>query len=658
MDFFSSQETARKQTKLLLCYFALAVIGLTVSLYGVVVVAEHFMSGKSRSRGRTSATAVSRSIPWWNPTLFLWSSLGTLGIVSLGSGYKMLQLSGGGRTVARDLGGRLVSRDTQQPDERRLLNVVEEMALAAGMPVPDVYLMDDEDGINAFAAGHTPGDAVIGVTRGTIRTLSRDELQGVMAHEFSHILNGDMRLNLRLIGWVHGILIIALLGQILLRLAMETRGGRDEKGGGRLAFMAVGAAIMGIGYLGVLFANLIKAAISRQREFLADASAVQFTRNPDGIGGALLKIGGLSSHSYIQSAGAEVASHMLFGPGKASTLFDSHPALEERIRRIQPSWDGKYPQGKNASDRLSAAHAEPVSAAQERRGNFAEAMHTAAMGAAAQVAQAAQASQERQSPGSRVSPEDLVRARGIQSSLPQDWRQLLCDPTNAQAMMFALILSEDPDLLAAESHSLQQAVDEELLALTMRLHGEVQDRPSAQLIAVIDLAIPALRRLSLPEYQQFTTTLDALMASDQKIDLFEFMVQKILRRHLDLWFRQVPPPQTRFKEISQLLPEAQSILSTLAGAGGADDEASKLAYAAAQACLPGLPADWVSADLPRFDLALDRFEMAAPRVKQQLLQACGQAVMADRAVVNEEAELLRAIADTIGCPVPPLAVAA
>ncbi len=652
MDFFSSQETARKQTKLLLCYFALAVIGLTVSLYGVVVTAEHFMQGKSKSRGRTSSNVVSTGIPWWNPTLFLWSSISTLAIVGLGSGYKMLQLSGGGRTVARDMGGRLVSRDTQQPDERRLLNVVEEMALAAGMPVPDVYLMDEEDGINAFAAGHTPGDAVIGVTRGTLRSLSRDELQGVMAHEFSHILNGDMRLNLRLIGWVHGILIIALLGQILLRLAMETRGGRNEKeGGGRLAFMAVGAAIMGIGYLGVLFANLIKAAISRQREFLADASAVQFTRNPDGIGGALLKIGSRSSHSYIQSAGAEVASHMLFGPGKASTLFDSHPALDERIRRIQPSWDGKFPQANDRPNRLSSAETEPVSAAQERRGNFTEAMRTAAMAAVAQAA-------EGHSPGSRVSPEDLHRARSIQSALPQDWRDLLCDPTNAQAMMFALILSEDPDLLAAESHSLQQAVDAELLTLTMRLHQEVQTRPSAQLIAVIDLAIPALRRLSLPEYQQFTATLQALMASDQKIDLFEFMVQKILRRHLDLWFRQVSPPQTRFKEISQLLPEAQSILSMLVGAGGADEAAAKGAYAAAQACIPSLPNTWAAADLPRFDLALDQFEMAAPRVKQQLLQACGQAVMADRTVVNEEAELLRAIADTIGCPVPPLAVAA
>ena len=653
MDFFASQDTARKHTKLLICYFVLAIVGLTFSLYGVVVTAEHYLLGRSKSRSSSSrnAAVVKKELPWWDPRLFFWSSMGTLTVVFLGSSYKTMQLSGGGRTVAKDLGGRLVSRDTQQTDERRLLNVVEEMALAAGMPVPDVYLMDDEDAINAFAAGHTPGDAVIGVSRGAMRMLSRDELQGVMAHEFSHILNGDMRMNLRLIGWVHGILVIALLGQIILRLAAHSGSRNEREGGARVAFLIGGAAIMAIGYLGVFFGNLIKAAISRQREFLADASAVQFTRNPDGIAGALKKIGGGAKKSYLDTAGVEIASHMLFGEGRPSTLFDSHPPLEERIRRIDPSWDGKYKPVSTVAEKLAMHEEDHAASHAKTPENFVDQSSRLAAILAATTAPVPGPPL-----GGNVSPENLTRAREIQTSLPQAWRGLLCDPVKAQAMMFALILSEEPGLMAAERSTLQSAVSDDLVELTLQLHQEVQGHSSAELIAVIDLAIPALRRLSLDEYQRFTHTLSALMESDQTIDLFEFMVQKILRRHLDLWFRLVSPPQVRFQDFNQLLPDAQIIISTLSHADGASAEEAQQAYDAARNFIAGLPPEMLPADLTQLDSALDRFEQAAPMLKRQLIHACGLVVLADRQVQNQEAELLRAIADTIGCPVPPLSV--
>ena len=248
-----------------------------------------------------------------DPQLLVISVVGTLVIVGGGSLNKMVQLRGGGQTVAEELGGRLLTAGTADPVERRLLNVVEEMAIASGTPTPPVYLMDREDGINAFAAGFSPTDAVIGVTKGTATQLDRDELQGVIAHEFSHILNGDMRLNIRLMGLLHGILIIGMLGYFLLRLSFYTGGGRRSRSGKEaIPIMAIGAGLAVIGFAGTFFGNLIKAAVSRQREFLADASAVQFTRQPDGLAGALKKIGGFSAGSSIENPNAPEASHMFF----------------------------------------------------------------------------------------------------------------------------------------------------------------------------------------------------------------------------------------------------------------------------------------------------------------------------------------------------------
>ena len=637
MDFFASQETARKNTKLLIGYFILAVAGLILSLYLVMMVAVNYSGGSHGSHSRLSAA----TWHWWDGTTFFWSSVSTLTLILLGSGYKTMQLAAGGRVVAQDLGGRLVDRNTTDTDERRLLNVVEEMALAAGMPVPDVYLLEGEDGINAFAAGHGPGDAIIGVTRGCMRTLTRDELQGVMAHEFSHILNGDMRLNLRLMGILYGILIIAIVGRVVLRIALEARGSRDGKENGvRFGAIVLGAAVMALGYLGVLFGNLIKAAISRQREFLADASAVQFTRNPEGIAGALTKIGGLSRKSYLRAAMAEEASHMMFGEARRASLFASHPPLEERIKRIAPHWNGEFPK----------VPLPPIQSTSPRE-NLGEAQRLAAMAAAGQaIGHLLPATQSKL--GS-VNSADLARAVALQASMPDEWRPLLANPSGAQAMMFALLLSEDAALLETELATLRSAVDAETLAITLQQHRQVQTYSSAVLIAVIDLAIPALRRLTPDEYQRFAAILQQLMESDHQIDLFEFMVQKMLRRHLDLYFQKVSPPRIVYQSMSQLLSEAHTIISLLATMAGGSPEQAAQAYAAAQAILTDLPSSPVSADWDQLDAALDRFNQATPLVKKQLLFAAGQAVMADGTLCNEEAELLRAIADTIGCPIPP-----
>src|ERR1022692_3639220 len=320
MDFFERQDQARRNTKLLVVYFILGVAMLIVAVYAATLAI--FTGVASRHHHRYDEQV---QMVLWNPQLFLGAAVGTLAVIALGSGFKTLELAQGGSTVATMLGGRLVDPTTANPDERKLRNVVEEMAIAAGVPVPQVYLLPEERAINAFAAGHSTSDAVVAVTAGAVKLLTRDELQGVIGHEFSHILNGDMRLNLRLMGIIFGILCLAVIGRVLL----YTRG-RSSKDKNPLPLL--GLALLVIGWIGVLFGRLIQAAVSRQREFLADASSVQFTRNPLGLSGALQKIGGYGS--VMASPHASDASHLFFANALTESFMEAmatHPPLEQRI---------------------------------------------------------------------------------------------------------------------------------------------------------------------------------------------------------------------------------------------------------------------------------------------------------------------------------------
>ena len=642
MDFFQNQEDARRRTRLLVVLFVLSVVAIIILLY----IAAGFATE-------------------WKGGLLDWKLLGMIaavssGTIGLGSGFKILQLSSGGSALARDLGGRAVDPDTTHPDERQLLNIVEEMSLASGIPVPAVWVMDDEEGINAFAAGHTPADAVVGVTRGCMKALSRDELQGVIAHEFSHILNGDMRLNLRLIGVVHGLLIMAIVGRILMRFAAELRGGGSREKGmdPRLVLLLGGIVLLALGYLGVFFGNLIKAAISRQREFLADASAVQFTRNPDSIGGALLKIGGYSYGSQLKTPRADEASHLMFSNAMGSSFaaaLSTHPPLEERIKAILPHWDGTWPQvslpGIEARPNRAGRHETASGLHQES--NFARVERPSRR----DHVTAAQARTSMERIG-RPTLEEGDSARRIGAAIAPELHGLLRDSAGAQAAVFAMLLSDDPAARAREEMALSSLADASTLVTVRHVAEAVGDWHSSQLIAMIDLALPALRRLTPAEYGRFSHIISALIAADGQMDLFEFMLQKVVRRHLDLFFRRTAPPQVVVRSLSDAADETSAVLSAFSALSGPPGSApNQAALAAASEVLRGhglslapIPA---AASLERIDAALDRFDRAVPQVKKQLLYACAAAVFADGQVSSHEAELLRAVADTIGCPVPP-----
>jgi len=669
MDFFEHQEKARRSTTLLLVYFCLAVVGIILATYALAAAILYFLDDGA------AAPVGGAEPPLWNVGLFVFVAFATTLIVLLASAFKTAQLSGGGAVVARELGGRELDSNTTDFHERRLLNVVEEMAIASGIPVPAVYVLDKESSINAFAAGRTVSDAAIGVTRGCMSLLTRDELQGVVAHEFSHILNGDMRLNIRLMGVLFGILFLALMGEMILRFGVRggLNSGRREGAGIALVLLVAGLGLLAIGYVGSFFAKLIKASVSRQREYLADASAVQFTRNPEGLAGALMKIGGLKSRSDISHPMAEDASHLFFGSSHRSRKLATHPPLRERIGRLLPHWDGT----------MGEADPSPVTAETDRSHTTASRLGDAVSGLAGANAETgkprsvppplppASGSDTRLSESEalesmrRVHPEQVALAESLLRGMPESWIDACHRAEGARAMVYAMLLAQDERLRHSELERLAARTQPEVFDKTVALFAEVREIHSRTKFALLDLCIPTLRHLSADEYRDFRCLTQDLVESDGVVDLFEFALLKVVHRHLDSHFERTGPPSIRYRYFHPLREELGVLLSTLATLSHPDDaeevEAAFKAAAnplesAAGIAIPFMPPERCGLD--RIDEALRRLELTSPVMKRDLLAAASRSVLADGTVSSREAELIRAIADALGCPVPPFVKAA
>jgi len=643
MDFFEQQDRARRKTKWLIFYFATAVVCIIVAVYfACLLVFQVMYASEANPRVRLERE---KELDIWNPTLFLYSALGALAVIGTGTAYRFSSLAAGGRSLAESLGGRLVRPNTLDLDERKLLNVVEEMALASGVPVPLVYVLDGESGINAFAAGRTQSDAVIGVTRGCMKLLTRDELQGVIAHEFSHILNGDMRLNLRLIGLIFGIMCLAIVGRVLIR----TRGRKNP-------LPLLGLALILIGWVGVFFGRLIQAAVSRQREFLADASAVQFTRNPTGLSGALQKIGGLAQGSRLESERAVEASHMFFGNALEPSFlnaFATHPPLEERIRAIDPAWDGKFQRVAVPSPPVASPAQSGPATHRTFRPASSDRISAVVVGAAPRTIP----TQNVLASVGRPTAMHLKYADQLRATLPDSVRQSAQTPTGAAALIYAMLVSDDPVLQAAQLQEIRNRAGEQVWQNVVDLLPDVRRTAARARLPLVDLALPTLRELTEEEYERFASILQWLVESDEKIDLFEYVLQRVVRRHLGSQFAKSRSPVVQYYAIRALLPDCEVVLSAMAYLSSTQSNDVVKAFAAGA---PYLRVDAPISLLPReqcgisaIDAALNRLALAAPIIKKNLLEACAHVVGADGIIREEEAELLRAIADTLECPIPP-----
>jgi Zn-dependent protease with chaperone function len=653
LDFFGQQDRARRNSGRLVLLFVLAVLLLIAALYAVAVCVVAWQREMQVAGDPVLGEAWRRSEWWWQPDTLLAVSAVVVAVVGGGSLFKIAQLQDGGSGVALRLGGRLVDPGTSDPAERRLVNVVEEMALASGVPAPVVFVLDRETGINAFAAGWSPDDAALAVTRGALETLSRDELQGVIGHEFSHILNGDMRLNIRVMGVVHGILLLALLGRTMLRVVGHSRGGGDKGAQGKLAVGAVGLVLLIVGYVGWFMGQLIKAGISRQREFLADASAVQFTRDPMGLSGAMRKIRAAASGSRVESRGAEEASHFFFGnPLRGETwlqVMATHPPLDERIRRLDPSWDPERERAEAAAARAGAAPVERAAA--EAASGFAGA-------AAPRRRNEPQAVVERVGV---IDPAGRAEAAALLRSCPEALQEAIRQPFSCVALIQALLLDARPEVRRVQVKELSTFVDAAMLAETARLLQSVDAVPPAQRLLLADLAMPALRALSAPQLAELERALHLLVHADGRVDVFEFALEQVLRRRIAGLARPSRSHAQRVSGLRPLLPHAVLLLSVLAHQGHEDEGEAQLAFVAGARRLVGGAAERVAllhrdkVNLDAFGTALDHIARGAPAIRKQVLDAAAHCALADREVSVKEAELLRLVAIGLDCPMPPLA---
>jgi Zn-dependent protease with chaperone function len=673
MDFFREQRRALGQSRRLVVLFAIAVALIVVVVSGIVALGWiAFSEGEALARAPTPGEVI--------PVAVI-AGLITLAVIALASWTRTSRLRQGGGVVAQELGGSLIPPDTTNPSYRRLRNVVEEMAIASGIPVPEIYVLEQEPGINAFAAGYTPSDAAIGVTRGCLEQLSRSELQGVIAHEFSHILNGDMRLNIRLMGLLFGILVLSILARTVMRGA---RGGRNSRGAAPILMVALAVAV--VGSIGVFFGRLIKAGLSRQREYLADASAVQFTRDNTAVAGALKKIAITTQGSQLSVADGEEVSHMLFGDGVGySRLFATHPPLMDRIQRLDPGFQPEQLQELAVQwqrRRKAQQEAEEAAQLQEARDRFpgglgslpgTEALPGGAAGGVLAGAILA---------GGAASVPTTSAGQGGGAGGPSVARHV-ANPSLDHVRYAELLRADLPEALADAAHMHDHAIDL-VLAVLVDAAGRAQSRHleriaehrgadsraaveallphfarlhPVQRAPLLAIAFPALKRRPAPELAAFRELVDGLIHLDGEVSLFEYALGRDLAAHLE---EARDPSSARVfgtVHLPEVQTEAATVLAVLAMHGHAQDEAARRAYLKGlytllpEASIPyAPPQDWVGA----LDEALPRLDRLEPVAKALLLEALLATLHHDGRITPQESELLRAVCAALHCPLPPL----
>lgn len=630
MNFFEQQDGAQRRTRVLLVLFALAVAAIVMAVNLIALVAA---GGAARGEAFLSAAHLERNLD-----LLIWTTLLTGGIIGFASLYRSLMLRSGGGAVARELGGTLIAPDTTDPLRRRLRNVVEEIAIAAGVPVPEIYVLEQEQGLNAFAAGYSPADAAIAVTRGTLESLNRAELQGVVAHEFGHVLNGDMRLNIRLIGILFGILVMAMIGRRVLFSMRHSRSSRDSGGIVILAF-----ALMLVGYIGLFFGRWIKASVSRQREFLADASAVQFTRQPEGIAGALKKIGAASAGSILQTDTEEVG-HMLFASGFAQRMFATHPPLVDRIRAIEPGFD---PAELNIIRERMQRHSEAKVAEEE--------------------AAAAGTARARGPGGLPLDADTLINGIGqpglaqilaaalLAAAIPKPLERAAHSSEWAPEVMCYLLIDRNPGVRQRQLLMVAESMGGESEAQLRTLLNMEPDLAPQLRIPLFEIAFSALRALPEAELMKLLALADRLIHADGRVDVFEYALARLLAKLVD---DALHPSRSRgagTQSLATRAAEARDLLAILAHHGNPDAGMARDALEAGLQLLQIAPAAAtdIGADWPtRLDAALARLDELRMEDKERLLHAMVATIAHGGETVPAEVELLRAVCASLHVPLP------
>ena len=645
MNFFAAQDQARKASRRLVLAYIIATILIVAGVTAIVGFA--LFTFTEAGYGYTPADFARN-----NSVLLIGVALLATTFILGASVFKTSVLSSGGGAVAAQMGGTLVTADVSDPLRRRLRNVVEEMAIASGVPVPEIYVLEEESGINAFAAGYTPSDAAVAVTRGALELLDRNELQGVIAHEFSHILNGDMRLNIRLMGVLFGIMVLSLIGRLIIRGGYHTSivSSRRDRGAPVVLIIGLGLAILG--GIGMFFARVIKAGISRQREFLADASAVQFTRQSDGIANALKKIGGYSDGSLIQATDPEEVSHMLFGSGaKFTSIFATHPPLTERIQALDPSFkESEFPRV-DPRQRWSKARAGGENAAA-----FAGDVTTALASGGARVLAESIAETVGQPEN-----EHVEYAQHLRQSIPESLYDAAHSSEFAYLLTIALILDRSGHMVDRQLSLAREQLGAERAKILRRYYDELASTGAEYRLPLLEIAFPALKLRPTQELSYLVSLATRMIEIDGEVDLYEYCFYRILMSNLG---KAVDPSGGRRalrSKRADLQTSTIGLLRILADYGHDDEDIQKAAFVTGVETL-GPWAQHYDYESDRkhtvavLDHSLDVLLGLNSKGKESLLRAIGATAGHDGKLSVTEAELIRAVCATLDYPLPPILV--
>lgn len=657
MNFFQHQENARKLSRRIYIAFFIVTILMIVAIDALVLIVVGLNSQTSTGinpvlvNGPFSLFSIDNIKA--NSGVLILAGILTAGTISLASIGKVLSLRGGGSKVARDLGGTLVTADAREPLRRRLYNVVEEISIASGVPVPDVFILEHESAINAFAAGYGVSDAAVAVTQGTLEKLSRSELQGVVAHEFSHILNGDMRINIRLMGVIFGIMVLSLFGRKFLHVNKFQR--RSSKNNSAGAIIAIGLALMIIGYLGLFFARWMKSAVSRQREYLADASAVQFTRNPDGISGALKKIAAYNTTSYLK-ADTEEVSHMLFTSAFSSKLFATHPALQDRIKRIEKGFNAHEIEhlAKKIRDKEQRDHFQ-ASLAEEELLKKSEAKNNKGLLNIDEII------------GYIGNPDStrISAAILLAESLPDSLKQAVhSSEWSPEVLLYSLLDSEpmlrDKQLLIVVQ--MMGSISEQKIQHIIETNGLVK---TEQRLPLLEIAFPSIKRRPHEDLEKFLETLDRLANVDRDVDSFEFLLTRLLRQYLTDSVEPKRGPLHGNRSLKNCIDELTLVISILAS-HGQNSKSTQGIQLAQRAFKTGMSAvgiehknlSFVDNWQAELDKSLTKLNELKVAEKKKVVIALGKTVLDDKKLITEEQEMMRVICALIHVPIPLLQSAA
>jgi len=651
--FFEGQALARRNTRVMVVFFLLAVIAIVLAVDLLIATVWVAAAPELGIRGRP---------PAWMHGVVATITATTILLVSL---WNILTLrAGGGAAVAAMVAARRVKPNTTDPLEKRLVNVVEEMAIAAGTRVPAIYVMDQETGINAFAAGYDVSNAIVAVTRGALDSLTRDELQGVIGHEFSHIVNGDMALNIRMIGVLAGIIFLGAVGGFIMR---NVEGDSKVAGG----LLAIGAILFAIGYIGLFFARIIKSMVSRQREYLADASSVQFTRNSEGLAGALDQIRGAAGGALMQARRAEDVSHLFFGEAIqikfAEALFATHPPLQDRITRVNPRFQPNEYRVRRRNAVATAADGKAPGGSPGGEAPMIQ-MPESALGLAVSAAAATPARSIDAGKAWEHSPQDSVgligkldaekvdTAQRMLAGIPASVRERVRDPEGACAALVAMLLANHDGVMEEQLTAAKTAGAGMLAEEARKIALEMRVIQPPYYLPIIDLALPTLKLLERPKQIELLKGLQAVIQSDRRVSLFEFVVFTLVRSQLA---PRTDIPQR--KSLEQARDDVEFILSLVANAGvqrGPNADAELAAAFHAGAKQMGLAAAKVvdRAHLRMDDAhkALLRLRELAPLPKAMLIKGLFATVTEDGTIRVIEAALMRTVSAVLDCPLPPL----